>query len=201
MAHTNALLVRLLLGDTGVPARDVSDGDATSAEFYLATPPILAGSALVYLAGSLKSSPGDYTLDTTSGRLLFAMAPPQGTGNIVVVYSAVQFKDADVDEACRQQGLAPTAVADTGESGAHYRAALMLAEGMAAYQSSLDAALSAQWAARASELRSRSSARTAMVAGPVKREDGYSQDRRATDVQTVGVNPRRRYYGEEDRIP
>ena len=27
------------------------------------------------------------------------------------------------------------------------------------------------------------------------------KDRKATDVQVTGVNPRRRYYGEEDRLP
>lgn len=201
MAYTNAELVRMLLGDSGLAARDVTDGNGTTREFFLSTPPILGLSDQVSIGDTLKTRVADYTIDTTSGRLLFAVPVPQGTGNLVAVYKAVQAKDEDVAEACRQETLDPAAIAMPGEPAAAYRAAVMVAYGLASYYAGVDAALSAAWTARAEALSARTTIRTGLVAGAIKREDGYSQDRKATDVMIVGENPRRRYYGEPDRVP
>lgn len=202
MAYTNAQLVRLLVGDTGLAARDVTDGDGASVEFYLSTPPILADSQAVTIGTNPKTEGVDYTLDDVSGRMVFSAPVPQGEDNLVVVYRAVQISDSDVAEACRQEGLDPASTADTGEPLAAYKAAIMLALGMASLLATTDPAASAAWASRADALRARASTRAgSLVAGPTKREDGYSQDRTATDVLVTGANPRRRYYGEEDRIP
>ena len=201
MAYTNALFVRMLTGDSGVAARDVTSGTGAAQEFYLSTIPVLGTSAAVYLSGTLKTEGADYSLDDRTGRLYFAVAPPAVTGNLVVTYFAVQIPDDDVAEACRQEGLDATAVAATGEPAAAYRAAVMLCLSRAAELATTNAAESAAWGARADALRLRASTLGGMTAGATKREDGYSQDRKATDVQVSGVNPRRRFYGEEDRLP
>jgi hypothetical protein len=203
MAYTNAQFVRMLTGDSGIPARDVTSGDAVSREFYLSTVPILADAAAVYVGGTLKTEGGaaDYTLDDLTGRLYFAVAPRAVTGNVVVIYLAVQFRDGDVAEACRQEGLDPTATTAIGEPTAAYRAAVMLCLSKAAELATTNAGESAAWAARAEALRLRAATLGGLTAGSTKREDGYSQDIKATDVQITGTNPRRRYYGEEDRLP
>jgi len=201
MAYTNAALVRMLTGDSGLPARDVSSGDAVSREFYLSTVPVLGASAAVYIAGTLKTETTDYTLDDRNGRLYFTVAPPAVTGNIVVTYLAVQCTDEDVAEACRQEGLDSTATASTGEPAAALRAAVLLCLSKAAELATTDAALSAAWASRADALRARASTLASLVGTVVKREDGYSQDVKATDVAVTATNPRRRYYGQEDDLP
>jgi len=200
MAYTNAAFVRMLTGDSGIPGRDVTSGDAVSREFYLSTVPILADASAVYVGGTLKTEGGaaDYTLDDVTGRLYFAVAPAAVTGNVVVIYLAVQFRDGDVAEACRQEGLDATLTASTGEPAAAHRAAVMLCLSKAAELATTNAGESAAWAARADALRLRASTLGGLTAGATKREDGYSQDRKATDVQVSGVNPRRRYYGSED---
>jgi len=200
MAYTNAQFVRMLTGDSGISARDVTSGDAVSREFYLSTIPILGASAAVYVGGTLKTEGGasDYTLDDRTGRLYFAVAPAAVTGNVVVTYLAVQCIDGDVDEACRQAGLDPTVTAPTGEPAGAYRAAVMLCLSKAAELATTNPAESAAWAARADALRLRASNQGGLTAGPIKRVDGYSQDVVATDVLTTGTNPRRRYYGSED---
>lgn len=58
--------------------------------------------------------------------------------------------------------------------------------------------MSAAFAARASELRSRGSG---ITTGRVTRVDGYSDDIQSGSVAETDVNPRRRYYGAPDRIP
>jgi hypothetical protein len=201
MAYTNAQFVRMLTGDSGLSARDVTSGDAASREFYLSTIPVLAASAAVYVGGVLKTETADYTLDDRTGRLYFAVAPPLATSNLVVTYLAVQCPDGDVDEACRQSGLVPTGTADTGEPSGAYRAAVMLALGMAGNLATTNPPESAAWAAVAEALRLRASIKSGFLTTVVKREDGYSQDRKATDVAVTGTNPRRRYYGQEDRLP
>jgi len=193
----------MLTGDTGLSARDVTSGDAATRDFYLSTIPVLGTSAAVYVGGTLKTEGGaaDYTLDDRTGRLYFAVAPPSATSNVVVTYFAVQIPDDDVAEACRQEGLDATLTAATGEPAAAYRAAVMLCLSKAAELATTNAAESAAWGARADALRLRASTLGGMTAGATKREDGYSQDVKATDVQVSGANPRRRYYGEEDRLP
>ena len=200
MAYTNAQFVRMLTGDSGIAARDVSSGDAVSREFYLSTVPALGASAAVYVGGTLKTEGGaaDYTLDDRSGRLYFASAPPAATSNIIVTYLAVQCVDEDVAEACRQEGLDPAVTALTGEPAACYRAAILLCFYKSAELATTNPAESAAWAARADALRARLTVVTPLVAGAIKRVDGYSQDIKATDVLTTGTNPRRQYYGEED---
>lgn len=203
MAYTNAQFVRMLAGDSGIAARDVTSGDGISREFYLSTIPVLGASAAVYVGGTLKTEGGgaDYTLDDRTGRLYFAVAPPAVSSNVVVTYLAVQCVDEDVAEACRQEGLDSTATASTGEPAACLRAAVLLCLSKAAELATTNATESAAWAARAEALQDRVTSVTPMVAGAVKRVDGYSQEIKATDVLTTGTNPRRQYYGEEDRIP
>jgi len=203
MAYTNAQFVRMLAGDSGIAARDVTSGDGVSREFYLSTAPVLGASAAVYVGGTLKTEGGgaDYTLDDRTGRLYFAVAPPAASDNVIVVYLAVQCVDEDVAEACRQGGLDSTATTQTGEPAANFRAAVLLCYYKSAELATTNPAESAAWAARADALRARATVTAPMSAGAVKRVDGYSQDIKATDVLTTGTNPRRQYYGEEDRIP
>ncbi len=213
MAYTNAQLTRMLVGDVGLFSRDVTSGDGTTAEFYLAVPPILPASNQVYVGGSLKVEGADYSLDDDTGRLLFASPPAVGTGNIIAMYRAVQIPDGDVTEALRQQGLTASATADAGEPPAVLRAAVMLAEAMAARYASVgnvtlggggslgQGGVADAWARRAEALRAKAATRTGLVAAPTTRVDGYSQDIKSTDVALTGENPRRRYYGQEDRLP
>lgn len=202
MAYTNGQLVRLLLGDSGVPARDVTDGDGASKEFYVSTPPVLPSSAAVFVAGALQTETTHYTLDDTTGRLVFTSAPPSAIGNVVVIYFAVQFTDADVTEACRQEGLDASLGAASGEPLPAYRAAIMLALGKAAELATVDAGASSAWRSLATDLKARASSLPGgLQAGSTARVDGYSQDRKATDVGITGTNPRRVYYGAEDRLP
>jgi hypothetical protein len=203
MAYTNAQFVRMLTGDSGLSARDVTSGDAVSREFYLSTIPVLGTSAAVYVGGTLKTEGGaaDYTLDDRTGRLYFAVAPAAVTGNVVVTYLAVQCVDEDVAEACRQEGLDSTLTASAGEPAACLRAAVLLCLSKAAELATTNASESAAWAARADALRLRASTLASLTAGAVKREDGYSQDIKATDVAATGTNPRRRFYGQEDELP
>ena len=213
MAYTNEQLVRMLVGDVGLYARDVTDGDGASTEFYLTTPPALGASAAVYVDGVLKTETTEYTLDDESGRLLLQTAPSADTGNLVVLYRAVQIPDSQVQEACRQYALTPTTTADTGLPEAAIRAAIMLCESMAGQYASVGSValggggslgqggVSDAWARRADDLRSRLNSKSGLTSQPVTRVDGYSDDRKATDVNITGTNPRRRYYGEPDRIP
>lgn len=201
MSYTNAQLVRLLVGDVGIPVRDVTSGDGSTREFFLSVVPILPDSQVVYVSGVAKAETADYTIDDDTGRLAMIVAPPNETGNLVVTFRGVQIPEPDVVEACRQEGLTATATALEGEPTGALRAALMLARSMAARLATVDATLSARWSGLANDLALRTSQRGGLVPVPTTKVDGYSQDVTSTDVQTQNVNPRRRYYGEEDRLP
>ncbi len=59
--------------------------------------------------------------------------------------------------------------------------------------------VAAQFLALAAKLRLRASNSASVVA--LTKVDGFSDDIAADDVGVTSVNPRRRFYGQEDRIP
>lgn len=220
MAYTNAQLARQMIGDRGATARDTSSGDGTATEFYLSSPPLIDGSQVVTVDGTeqteVASSPaaGEYTIDNQYGLIAFGSAPGVGSGNIVVRYLAVDVPDEDVAEALRQYGLTATDTADTGLPLAIMRAAIMLCESQAArYAIALDQSTDGQsftgnssasdrWRAQADLLRAAlTKEKTGIAPIPIIRVDGYSDDITSRDVGAADQNPRRRFYGEKDRIP
>lgn len=215
MSYTNLQLLRRMVGDPGVPTYEVSSGDGGSKAFYLATPPLSASGAVVTVGGVVKTETTDYTLDRTSGKLVFTGAPEAGTDNIVVDYLAVMTTDADLTEALRIRGLDGTVAADEGPAIALVRAAIDICDWKAVeYSSAADISTDGQsiargkiadaFANRAKELRANLAAeKVGITTVPINRQDGYnaSRDVSSNDVAVSGDNPRRRYYGTPDRLP
>ena len=226
MASTNAQLLRQVVGDGGVHTRDVANGDGASTEFYLTAPPVAGNSQIIKVGGTtyteVASAPGatQYTFDDLSGQVIFGAAPGIGTANIVAVYRAVEVPDADIVEALRQYGLVETDPAATGMPVAVLQAALLVCESRAAYyathvdhsidgQSISEGSIADRWEKRAAALREKilSPLTAAAISGgiqsmPLIRIDGYNTEEVSTrDVSSTAQNPRRRFYGEQDRIP
>jgi len=219
MSLTNAQLIRLEAGDAGVPVRDVASGDGTSTEFYLSAPPLIADSQVIRVGASVKTEGGDYTIDDETGQVLFTVAPaaptPPAVGNIVITYKAVAITDTAIAGACAQFGLNPTANAATNIPTAVLEAAAMVCDWRASDsasdfdfdtdgQSFKQGATSGLWTARASALRERLLKQFGLVSVATTRIDGYN--RRSGEVSTrdigpTGQNPRRYFYGEQDRMP
>jgi len=219
MSLTNAQLVRLEAGDAGVPVRDVASGDNSSTEFYLSAPPLVGDSQVVRIGSSSKTEGADYSIDDETGRVVFTSPPaaptPPAVGNIVVTYKAVGVTDAAIAEACRQFGLLSTATADTGPPSAILEAAAMVCDWRASDaatdfdfdtdgQSFKQGAVAGHWADRAAALRVRLRQRFGIISLPTTRIDGYN--RRSGEVSTRDIgpstqNPRRYFYGAQDRMP
>lgn len=215
MPFTNAELVRQEAGDAGVHVRDVSSGDGATQTFFLSTYPIAGNSQSVVVGGVAKAETTDYTINDETGELAFLVAPAQGTDNVVCSYRGVQIKDAAIEEACRQWGLSATATADTGPSGAVLNAAAMVCNWKASeYANDIDFDTDGQsfkagsrgevWAKRAEALRLRASRATGLRSIEVTKIDGYSRlgsEPTSREYSGGDQNPRRQFYGEEDRIP
>ncbi len=215
MSYTNAQVLRLEIGDSGIPARDVASGDDTATLFYLSAPPILALSDAVTISGVAKTRNTDYTIDNFAGAVTFPTAPVTASSNIVVTYKAVQVADEDVTEALRQYGLTDSATAAIGRTTAILQAALLICDSQAARWAGVgdvetdgtsikQGGNSAKWLAKAAALRAVLASASGITSVPITRIDGYNIDEVTTqDVQTTATNPRRRYYnvGGLDRLP
>ncbi|MFH0980640.1 MAG: hypothetical protein V2A79_03765 [Planctomycetota bacterium] len=213
MAYTNAQMLRLEIGDSGIAVRDVADGDDTAKVFYLSAPPVLALSDSVTVGGVSKTRTTDYTIDNFAGAVTFLAAPAAGSANVVVVYTAVQVADEDVTEALRQYGLTAASTADIGRITAMLQAALLICDSQAARWAGVgdvttdgtsigQGGNSAKWLAKAAALRATLASASGITSVPIVRIDGYNVDEVTTqDVQTTATNPRRRFYGEPDAIP
>lgn len=217
MAFTNAELVRQEAGDSGVHVRDVASGDGISTTFYASTFPILTGSERVIVGGVALvegAGAGKYTMDDLTGEVIFGTAPPLATENIVLVYRGVQIKDAAIEEACRQYGLVATATADTGPSAPVLSAAAMVCNWKASeYANEFDfdtdgqsfkmGSRSKMWADRAEALRLRANTNRGLTSIESVKVDGYSEsgEYASREYATSAQNPRRRFYGQPDRIP
>lgn len=220
MALTNAQLLRELAGDPGQFVREYLSGDASATLFYLKGRPLLRDAATITVGGAARtevaSSPGatEYTLDDSTGLVTFGAAPASGTDNIVASYYIVEMPDATVDEAIRLVGLTGSSAADTGPAASLLTAAALACDIMAARTVAKPSSVSvdgqsisrrsaADWHALAKELRTAtaSAART-IVSIPIIRIDGYNiNDASTRDIGATDTNPRRAYYGQEDRLP
>lgn len=220
MSHTNLQLLRLLIGDSGIAARDSTSGDGAATVFYLASPPIVGDSQVITVAATtyteVAATPGanQYTLDDKTGKVTFGVAPGIGTDNIVASYLAAEATDADLTAALEAYSLTASAIADTGPSDALLDAASLAATFMAARAASAPASISvdgqtitrrtpAEWSALAQQLQTGGGTGVGTLnSTPLVRIDGYNDtDATTRDIAATTVNPRRRYYGEEDRIP
>lgn len=215
MSYTNLQLLRRVVGDPGDPVNDLSSGDAVTTIFYISSPPIAANSQAVYVGGALKTEGSDYTLDDVSGKLIFSSAPASGTNNILVDYTSVRAPDPDLIEALRMYGLTDSATADIGPALAILQAAVEVCEWTARrYSDAVDITTDGQSIARSQIAKAFADRakefRVAVLTGlsgvttiPVQRSDGYNagRDVASNDVFSTGSNPRRRYYGQPDRIP
>lgn len=214
MSYTNLALLRRLVGDPGDAVHDQASGDAGTTVFYLSSPPITANGQSVYVAGVLKTETTDYTLDDVSGKLTFVVAPASGTDNILVDYLAVRAPDPDLTEALRMHGLTDTATADIGPAIAMLRAAVEVCDWTARrYSDAADISTDGQsinrsqiataFANRAKELREAlRTERVGMASFPLVRQDGYNASQQVTSDETnaAGANPRRKYFGDQDRM-
>jgi hypothetical protein len=225
MAYSNAELVRREVGDRGLVARDTDSGDGVATEYWLSTPPVMAGSQIVKVGGTtyseVASAPGanQYTLDDETGRLIFGVAPAVGTDNIEAVYRTGEITDGDVEEALHQRGLVAATAADVGPAAALLEAAALLADWQAAaHAGDVNSKIDGQdidrskifdrWTARAAAIRARledllvsTGVAGAIVSAPITRVDAYSDDLSSRDVGVTTQNPRRKYYGAVDKIP
>ncbi len=216
---TNAELVRLEAGDTGVPTRDVSSGDGASVEFYVSSPPLRADTQVVKVSGvtftEVPTTPGanEYTLDDEAGRIVFGVAPANAIDNVVVTYHAVSLLDAHVTEALRLYGLTAGATADPGPTAALLHAAALACDWQASRsagefdfttdgQDFKKGSLAHQWGRRAEAIRARARRMGGIVSSETSRIDGYTRrgEHSGREVATV-ASPRRAYYGEQDVIP
>lgn len=214
MAFTNAELVRQEAGDAGFPVRDAASGDGIQTTFFLTAYPIIGNSQAVTVGGVAQTETVNYTLNDVTGELVFSVAPGVGTDNIVIAYLGARIGDAAIVEACRQWSLLSSATADIGPSAAVLNAAAMVCEWKASeYANDFDfdtdgqsfkaGALAKQWADRAAALRKRASQRASLTSIQITKIDGYSRlgEPTSRDYSGGDQNPRRQYYGEEDRIP
>ena len=224
MVYTNAQLLRQITGDRGLAERDVADGNALAVEFYLMAPPVIGNSQLVKVGGAtyteVASGPGanQYTFDDLIGQIIFGVAPGVGTENIVTTYLSCEVPDGDITEALRQYGLTDTVAAEVGMPVAILRAALLICESQAARyathvnhtidgQSISEGDIAAKWEARAAALRQKILVPLTTTTGgiestPLVRIDGYNLEEVSTrDIANTAQNPRRRYYGQQDRLP
>jgi len=214
MSLTNAQLVRLEAGDAGTPVRDVASGDALGTVYYLSVAPLIADSQLVTLNGSAVTETTNYTLDDETGKLTFLIAPGAGTENIIVTYKGAAIPDGAIAEACRQFGLVASADAAIGAPTAILEAAAMVCDWRASEtaqdfdfdtdgQSFKKGSVAAHWADRAAALRVRLNKSYGIVSVPLARVDGYNRRGEYTtrDIGGTAQNPRRYFYGEQDRMP
>lgn len=213
MAYTNAQVVRREAGDAGIFTRELFSGDGSTKDFFLRGRPILAASYAVKVGGTLKTETTDYTLDAGTGALTFVTAPASGTDNVAVTYTVVELADADITEALRLRGLVGTATADEGPAAAVLLAAADVLEWrwsawLAAYDVSMDGQSMSRGKvadaikAKAEALRVRARSFAGLSSSPVTVMDGYNRDE--VDSRAVAdhsINPRRRFYGQEDRVP
>jgi hypothetical protein len=213
VAYTYAQLVRRECGDRGIFTVERFSGDGSTKDFFLRGSPILAASYAVKVGGTALTETSQYTLDAETGALSAVSAPAAGTDNVLVTYKVVELSDLDVTEALRQRGLDSTATADVGPVAALLTAAADLAEWRWSYWASaydvtedgetLSRSEAANaWRNRAENLRQRARSATGIITGTTIQIDGYNLDEvTARDVLTTARNPRRRYYGQDDRYP
>lgn len=96
MALTDIQTVRLKTGDRNVFQRQEEQGDGTTTLFLLSAHPILGTPvARVSVAGSIKTPVTDYTLDLSTGELVFTVAPTSGAA-IQIDYTSVVFSDEEI---------------------------------------------------------------------------------------------------------
>jgi len=85
---------------TNVAKTDQLLGDSTPGPFYLTFRPVVSGSELVLINGVLQARNTAYTLDYTTGRLLFSngYAPPYGT-TVIINYQVIEQGASGADRA------------------------------------------------------------------------------------------------------
>lgn len=219
MALTNAQLLRELAGDPGQLVRELLSGDGSATAFYLKAPPLRGDDVTVTVGGTLRTevatTPGatEYTVDDETGLLTFGAAPASGTNNVVVSYYTVDLPDSVVVESLRQLGLTSTDTSDTGPALGMLQAAALACDIMSArhvndYDISVDGQslsrgqMAENWRKRAETIRETYRRTDGLHSMPIIRVDGYNRDDVSTqDIDGSASNPRRRYYGEQDRIP
>ena len=219
MALTNAQLLRELAGDPGQLVREILSGDGAATAFYLKSPPLLGDATIITVGGVVytesAAAPGatEFTVNDATGLVTFGAAPASGTDNIVASYYTVDLPDSIVEEALRQQGLTHTATSDAGPATALMQAAALACDMMSArhtndYDISVDGQslsrgqMAENWRKRAETIRETYRRTDGLHSMPVIRVDAYnSTDASTQDIDSLTVNPRRRYYGEEDRMP
>lgn len=211
MALSYRSAIRLEAGDSGVFARDIFSGTGSKTAYWVTGSPIDTSTVVAYVADSVVAA-----TPTTDGRVVFSSAPASGTDNVEITYAAVILTDTKVDEILRQHGFVnPANDADAPATVEFYRAAAHLCDAIASHfagaaDTSIDGTdikrsqMMIAFAKRAADIRQRI-AREFSSLSPMKlkRIDGYSRYNEVTVDESGGVdkNPRRRYYGEEDRIP
>lgn len=71
-----------LRADYSLPPRVIGEavgtGDGVSVQFLLDNTPVVTGSCRIYLDGTEKVEPTDYSLDTSTGTIIFITAPASG---------------------------------------------------------------------------------------------------------------------------
>ena len=95
--------MRILIPDKAHYDRTTATGDGTTVDFALPNKPIVLGSQKVYVAGVLKATPGDYTIDIDLGIVTFVAAPALAAA-IVVTCQYTIFSDADLTAILAAEG-------------------------------------------------------------------------------------------------
>lgn len=210
----NRDLVRSLIGDKGVPMQDVASGDASTTVMFLSAPPVATSGVVVAVASVVKTETTDYTIDRTNGKVTFVSAPAAAEDNVTIEYRAVKLSDTDIDDILTVYGITAASTVETGPTATLLSAAAEVADAIAADMAErVDTSADGQSLSRsqagaaytkvADRLRDRARRAGGIVAIPVIRMDAYNADEEVDDRSTdeTGVNPRRRFYGERDRLP
>ena len=87
--------VRSITSDKPQYDRALATGDGTTIEYELPNAPVLAGTAKVYLNGTLQTLTTNYTIDEALGLVTFVAAPANGA-SIAITYKHTILSDADI---------------------------------------------------------------------------------------------------------
>jgi hypothetical protein len=95
MATTEELRLKILDRPQVVLDERVGTGDGSNTVFQLRHVPVMADSQTVRVGGTAKTEGVDYTLDDSSGKLVFLQAPDEGD-EITASYDFAAFTDSEL---------------------------------------------------------------------------------------------------------
>lgn len=87
--------IRQLIPDLPQYERVTAVGDGVSVDYPLTNSPVVTNSQTVYVAGAVKATPADYTIDGETGVVSFVAAPALGA-EVLVSYKWTLLSDASI---------------------------------------------------------------------------------------------------------